>query len=86
MQLSEFHPHPGQQLVLDSPRRFIATISGVQGGKTTVGAIWLLREIYKDYEAGIQGDYLIVAPTNKIIQQSTLVKFRELFPSVGGVS
>ena len=85
MQLSEFHPHPGQQLVLDSPRRFIATISGVQGGKTTVGAIWLLREIYKDYEAGIQGDYLIVAPTNKIIQQSTLVKFRELFPSDWGV-
>lgn len=80
MNVSEFSPHPGQKLVLESPRRFIATISGVQGGKTTVGAIWFLQEIYKDYEAGIQGDYLVVAPTNKLLQQSTLVKLRELFP------
>lgn len=85
MQLSDFHPHPGQQLVLDSPRRFIATISGVQGGKTTVGAVWLLQEVYKDFEAGINGDYLVVAPTNKILQQSTLVKLKELLPSDWGV-
>lgn len=80
-----FNPHPGQQLVLDSPRRFIATISGVQGGKTTVGAVWFLREVYKDYEAGIKGDYLVVAPTNKILQQSTLVKLKEMIPSDWGV-
>lgn len=85
MQLSDFHPHPGQQLVLDSPRRFIATISGVQGGKTTVGAVWLLQEVYKDYEAGTMGDYLVVAPTNKILQQSTLVKLKEMLPSDWGV-
>jgi PBSX family phage terminase large subunit len=85
MLLNEFVPHPGQKLVLESPRRFIATISGVQGGKTTVGAIWLLAELYKDYENGIQGDYLIVAPTNKLLQQSTLVKFKELMPSDWGV-
>lgn len=80
MNVTDFKPHPGQQLVLDSPRRFIATISGVQGGKTTVGAVWFLREIYKDYMAGITGDYLVVAPTNKVLQQSTLVKFREMLP------
>ena len=85
MLLKDFHPHPGQKLVLDSPRRFISTISGVQGGKTTVGAIWFLNEVYKDYEAGIQGDYLVVAPTNKILQQSTLVKLKELMPSDWGV-
>lgn len=84
MQLADFHPHPGQKLVLDSPRRYIATISGVQGGKTTVGAIWFLQEIYKDYQAGIQGDYLVVAPTNKLLQQSTLVKLKEVMPSDWG--
>lgn len=85
MLLNDFAAHPGQKLVLESPRRFIATISGVQGGKTTVGAIWLLAELYKDYEAGIQGDYLIVAPTNKLLQQSTLVKWKELMPPDWGV-
>lgn len=85
MQLSDFHPHPGQQMVLDSVRRFIATISGVQGGKTTVGAVWLLQEVYKDYEAGLTGDYLVVAPTNKILQQSTLVKLKEMLPPDWGV-
>ena len=85
MLLKDFHPHPGQQLVLDSPRRFIATISGVQGGKTTVGAVWFLNEVYKDYQAGLKGDYLVVAPTNKILQQSTLVKLREMIPGDWGV-
>lgn len=84
MTLTDFVPHPGQQLVLDSPRRYIATISGVQGGKTTVGAVWFLQEVYRDYEAGIQGDYLVVAPTNKILQQSTLVKLKEMMPSDWG--
>ncbi len=85
MKLDEFKPHAGQQLVLDSPRRFVATISGVQGGKTTVGAVWFLQQVYKDYEAGIVGDYLVVAPTNKVLQQSTLVKLKEMLPSDWGV-
>lgn len=85
MTISDFSPHPGQEAVLSSDKRFIATISGVQGGKTTCGAVWLLREIYKDYEAGITGDYLVCAPTNKILQQSTLVKFREMMPTDWGV-
>jgi phage terminase large subunit len=83
--INDFKPHKGQATVLASARRFVATISGVQGGKTTVGAIWLLREIYRDYQAGIKGDYCIAAPTNKVLQQSTLVKFREYFPSDWGV-
>jgi PBSX family phage terminase large subunit len=84
MNITDFVPHTGQKLVLDSPRRYIATISGVQGGKTTVGAVWFLQEIYKDFEAGITGDYLVVAPTNKLLQQSTLVKFKEMIPGDWG--
>jgi PBSX family phage terminase large subunit len=84
MILSEFKPHPGQALVLQSPRRFIGTISGVQGGKTTCGAVWLLSQLWKDYEASEICDYAIIAPTYKILQQSTMVKFRDMMPSDWG--
>ena len=70
---------------MDSTARFIAVVSGIQGGKTTIGAIWLLSEIQKNRLAGKTGDYLIAAPTVNIIQQSTLPKFKQLFPHDWGV-
>ena len=76
----EFKPHTHQKLALDSLARFILALAGVQGGKTTLGVIWLLREIYKAYEEGKRGDWLIAAPTVKILQQSTLPKFKQFFP------
>lgn len=85
MTLEEFKPHPKQLIALTSPRRFIACIAGLQGGKTLVGAAWLLNEIYKDYEAGHKYDYLIVAPRYKTIEQATLPKFLELMPPDWGV-
>lgn len=85
MNISDFKPHSGQARVLQSDRRFIGTISGVQGGKTTVGAVWLLQQLWKDYEAGAIWDYAIIAPTYKILQQSTMVKFREMMPEDWGV-
>lgn len=77
--------HSGQQEVLNSAARFIGVSSGVQGGKTTVGAIWLLREIWKAHESGKHGDWLITAPTLDIIRASTLKEFRPLFPKDWGV-
>ena len=51
-------------------------LSGVQGGKTTAGAAWeLLR-----WQAEPKGDHLILAPTYKILQQSTLRKLDALMP------
>lgn len=85
MTLNEFKPHAKQQLALESTRRFIACIAGLQGGKTLVGAVWLLSEIYKDFEAGNKCDYLIVAPRYKTIEQATLPKFLELMPEDWGV-
>lgn len=79
----EFVPHPHQDRAIASERRFIACVSGVQGGKTTVGAVWLLREIYKFFEAKNLGDFLIAAPTVKVLQQSTLPKFKEFFNRTG---
>ncbi len=59
------------------PKRFVLCSAGIQGGKTFVGAVWLLNRIqqYPD------DNHLICAPTYKILQQSTLPKFRELVPS-----
>lgn len=85
MNLQDFRPHPKQLLALNSPRRFIACVAGLQGGKTLVGAVWLLDQIYKDYEKGEVNDYLIVAPRYKTIEQATLPKFLELMPEDWGV-
>jgi len=63
-----------------STARFIACVAGVRGGKTTIGAIWLLSQINQDRESGKLGDYLICAPRNKTLEQATLPKFKEFFP------
>lgn len=77
--------HKEQDKVLDSTSRFIGVVSGIRGGKTTIGAIWLLDVINTDRNSGKLGDYLICAPTNKILDQSTLPKFKEFFPKDWGV-
>lgn len=77
--------HKQQDKVLDSTARFIGCVSGIRGGKTTIGAIWLLQQIQTDHQTGRYGDYLICAPTNKILEQSTLPKFKEYFPKDWGV-
>lgn len=77
--------HRQQDKVLDSKARFIGVVSGIRGGKTTIGAIWLLQQIQADYQSGQLGDYVICAPTNKILDQSTLPKFKEYFPKDWGV-
>jgi len=68
--------HDYQNKAWQSKKRFIAFCAGVQGGKTTFGAVWILNEAQ---ERG-RGDYIILAPTYKVLQQSTLVKFQELTP------
>lgn len=77
--------HKYQTKVFESKKRFIGAISGIRGGKTTVGAAWLCQKIYEDYTAGVRGDYLIAAPTNNVLAQATLPKFKEFFPSDWGV-
>ena len=77
--------HSKQTEVISTKERFIAAIAGIQGGKTTVGSIWFCDKIWRAHEAGIHGDWLIAAPTHKILQQSTLPKFKEYFPEDWGV-
>ena len=83
MNLNQFNETStaGQKAVLSATKRFPVVVTGIQAGKTTVGAVWLCNRLYKDYQAGIKGDYLIAAPTVKILQQSTLPKFKEILPT-----
>src|SRR5215470_17990390 len=70
-----------QQEALEEEERFIITIYGIQGGKTTIGSVWMCKGIYQDFQEGKRGaDYLIAAPTEKILQQSTLPKFKSILP------
>jgi phage terminase large subunit len=58
--------------------QFAAAIAGVQGGKTFVGSLWAGKKI-NDFPKGVG---IIAAPTYKILNQSTLVKFFTHFPSL----
>ena len=67
-----FTPHQRQQEVLDSQAEQILVVAGHRSGKTSVGAIWLINEIATDMRNGVKADYLILGPTYRILNQSTL--------------
>jgi hypothetical protein len=67
--------HVGQLSAWDSVRRFVAVISGTQGGKTSFGPHWLLREIKRRGA----GDYMVVTPTFPLLDLKALPAFRFLF-------
>jgi hypothetical protein len=48
--------HPAQEKVIKSNKRFIGCVAGIRGGKTTVGAVWLLSQIDRDRCSGKLGD------------------------------
>lgn len=66
--------HKFQSEAFYAKERFIAVISGIQGGKTFCGALWSRNE----FDTYPLDDGLICAPTYKILQQSTLPKFFEI--------
>lgn len=80
-----FTPHQRQQEVLDSEHEQILVVAGHRAGKTSVGAIWFINEIAKDMKAGIKADYLILGPTYRILNQSTLRTLFQYWPKSLGV-
>lgn len=68
--------HEYQERAWTCKKRFIFFVAGVQSGKTTFGSVWIINEAD---QCG-PGDYIILAPTYKILQQSTLQKFVEIAP------
>jgi len=67
--------HPGQQRAWESDKRFIGVLAGAQGGKTSFGPPWLLREIKRKGP----GDYMIVTPTFSLCDKKVEPAFRRLF-------
>lgn len=80
-----FEYHTYQKQAMDSKARFILLMAGIQSGKTVGGAMWLMQEILNYQNQGMAYDYAIIAPTYKLLQQSTLKKFLDLMPSWFGV-
>ena len=77
-----FRPHsPKQQSALLSNKKINLIATGVQWGKTTVGAVWLKRHIHNT--SGEGSNYIIYAPTYKILQQSTLPAFLKAMAGTG---
>ncbi len=74
-----FSPHAGQVKAWNSERRIVLVLAGTQGGKTSFGPHWLLREIQRSGP----GDYLCVAPTFQLWEKKALGEFRRLFEQWG---
>lgn len=82
----EVSPHPGQERMLDSRRRFVVVLAGTQSGKTSSGPIWLHREIYGDeeFEGRGPGDYLAVTASYDLFKLKMLPALRHWFEDVQG--
>lgn len=73
-----FNLHPGQQAAYRSQKRFVLVLSGTQGGKTSFGPLWLVREI----KLRGPGDYLVVTPTFPLLELKALPEFKRLFETI----
>lgn len=73
--------HEGQLEAWHSTSRFIAIISGTQGGKTSFVPHWLLREI----QLRGNGDYLYITPTFTLLEKKALPEFLEVFETRGNL-
>lgn len=71
----QFDYHSGQREAMASDARFILLLAGVQSGKTVFGPWWMLREIQRRGP----GDYLVAAPTFKLLNLKCLPAYQDLF-------
>jgi PBSX family phage terminase large subunit len=77
-----FRPHSQkQQDAIFSNAKITACITGIQWGKSTVGAIWIKRHIHMN--AARKWNFLVCAPTYKILEQATLPAFKSVMVGLG---
>ena len=78
----EFVPHSQKQEdIIFSDANISVLGTGVQWGKTLAGAIWMKRLIHTHPEKA--NNFLICAPTYKILKQSTLPHFKAVMDGYG---
>lgn len=75
----ELHPKQGKAFLSDSKVTLCA--AGIQSGKTTVGSLWFRRQASK--WSGRDNNFLVAAPTYKIMKQSTLPAFLRTMHGTG---
>lgn len=73
--------HPKQGQAFESEKKITLCCSGIQGGKTTVGVLWFLRNAGQ--WVGRDHSFIIGAPTYKILNQSTLPTFFKYAEGLG---
>ena len=66
--------HPGQTRAWESRKRFVCVLAGTQGGKTSFGPHWLVREL----SLCGPGDYLVVTPTFQLLEKKALPELLKL--------
>lgn len=82
MSTEKFRPHSQkQEEAIFSDKPLTVLCSGIQFGKTTVGAIRMKLAMCKHTDE--RDNFLIVAPTYKILEQSTLPPFLRLMDGLG---
>lgn len=64
---------PKQSEAITSNAPITALITGIQWGKTSTGALWIKRKMYENYNP--KRNFIITAPTYKIMNQSTIPAF-----------
>jgi PBSX family phage terminase large subunit len=83
--LNEWRAHSEkQEQALRSALAIVICATGVQWGKTTVGAVRLMLSIFS--HTASTDNFLVVAPTYKILQQSTLPAFLKVMAGYGEYS
>ena len=77
-----FKPHSKkQELALFSAKKLTICATGIQWGKSTVGAMFLKMLMHKYVEP--TDNFIITAPTYKIMQQATLPEFLRIMDGCG---
>lgn len=73
--------HAKQEKALMSDKRIIVCCSGIQGGKTKNGAVWMRQRVSMKTDSNV--NFLVTAPTVKIFNQATEPAFLEYFQGMG---
>lgn len=69
------HCHAGQWEAWNATERFLLTLAGTRGGKSSLAPWWLLREM----QGRGPGEYLVCAPTYKLLKRGVFRWIRRAF-------
>ena len=76
-----FNLHEGQQAAMNSRKRVVLVLAGTRGGKTSLGPLWLWREMRRKGP----GDYLVAGPTHTLLQKAAVPELERVFGRILGL-